>query len=102
MKRGVTARSFVPLDVLTSIQIAEEVGYETIEMRIAMISSFLAQGNPIEELVAAFETVAVHPNLLGVIENLEYQSLIVRVNVDKKLFPAFHLRDVRDGIRVFI
>ena len=71
MKRGITALSFAPLDVLTSIQIAEEAGYETIEMRIPMVFSFLAQGHSAEELVAAFDAVSVRPNLLGAVENLD-------------------------------
>ena len=71
MKRGITALSFVPMDILTSIQIAEEAGYETIELRISMISNFLAQGNSVEDLIAAFGAVSVRPNLVGAIENLD-------------------------------
>ena len=71
MKRGITALALEPTDLITSIEVAEEVGYDAIELRTSMIAAFLAQGHSTEELLARFESVSVRPNLIGAITDID-------------------------------
>ena len=42
MKRGITAFALEPIDLVTSIDVAEAAGYDAVELRTYMVADFLA------------------------------------------------------------
>ncbi len=71
MKRGITALALEPIDLLTSIEVAQEAGYDAIELRTYIIDSFLAQNHTVADIEAALDASSLECNLTGAILDID-------------------------------
>ncbi len=71
MKRGITAFALEPIDLVTSIEVAEAAGYDAVELRTYMVADFLAQGHTVKELLDKLASVSVRPNLIGAVQDID-------------------------------
>ena len=71
MERGLAGMSLEGSEILASIEAVQAAGYDVIELRLAPVEAFLAQGHSIEELAAVFENVPIRPHVLCAVLDIE-------------------------------
>ena len=71
MERGIIGMALEPTDLFTTIEVAEAVGYDVLELRVDMVVPYLAQGHTVGELVAKFDSVSLRPHVLSALENID-------------------------------
>jgi 2-keto-myo-inositol isomerase len=71
VQRGIAGMALMQADLLTSVEVANTVGYEVVELRTQAIEDFLARGHRVEELAAKFRGASVRPHVIGAIVDVD-------------------------------
>ena len=78
LQRGVMGMAFDPIDLFTSIEVADQAGFDMVELGTDMIDSFLKQGHSVDDLQEKLRTSKVKVNLMGTITDIDLPDGVQR------------------------